>query len=109
MTPQYPAFKITPPPSLLPFATAARSADWPGRTVLPTQPYQKVGRLAPTIKGSDPIEKTIPVRLSADKTLGIGEATDTAIVRDYKVPNHFTDVIEQVVPETKNQSILTHQ
>lgn len=30
--------------------------NWPDRTVLPIEPYQKVGKVAPTIKDSDPIE-----------------------------------------------------
>ena len=31
-------------------------AEWPDRTHLPIQPYQKVGKIDRTVKGSDPIE-----------------------------------------------------
>ena len=32
------------------------SQNWPDRTVLPIEPYQKVGKIAPTIKDSDKID-----------------------------------------------------
>ncbi|WET02988.1 arylsulfatase [Flavobacterium sp. YJ01] len=35
---------------------AQQSNAWPDRTVLPIEPYQKTGKIAPTIKDSDPIE-----------------------------------------------------
>jgi len=47
------------------------------------------------------IEQTVPVRISADETLDIGEDTGTPIVRDYEVPFHFTGEIEKVVIDLK--------
>lgn len=35
---------------------SAMSGDMFDRTVLPIPPHQKVGKIAPTIKGSDPIQ-----------------------------------------------------
>jgi hypothetical protein len=37
---------------------------------------------------------TVPLRVSADETLDIGEDTGTPIIRDYQVPFRFTGEIE---------------
>jgi arylsulfatase len=42
------------------------------------------------------IKKTIPIRLSLDETLDIGEDTGTPVSEDYKVPFKFTGEIEKV-------------
>ncbi len=47
------------------------------------------------------IAETVPVRVSADETLDIGEDTGTPIVRDYTVPFKFTGEIEKVVIDLK--------
>ena len=47
------------------------------------------------------IEQTVPVRVSADETLDIGEDTGTPIVRDYTVPFKFTGEVEKVVIDLK--------
>ncbi|MGF2880955.1 arylsulfatase [Acinetobacter johnsonii] len=47
------------------------------------------------------IEGTVPVRVSLDETLDIGEDTGTPIVRDYKVPFKFTGELEKVVIDLK--------
>ena len=47
-------------------------------------------------EGSERIEKTIPIRLSLDETLDIGEDTGTPVSEDYKVPFKFTGEIEKV-------------
>lgn len=47
------------------------------------------------------IEETIPVRISLDETLDIGEDTGTPVVRDYQVPFHFTGELEKVVIDLK--------
>ena len=47
------------------------------------------------------IEQTVPVRVSADETLDIGEDTGTPVVRDYDVPFRFTGSIDKVVVELK--------
>jgi arylsulfatase len=47
------------------------------------------------------IEMTVPIRVSADETLDIGEDTGTPITRDYKVPFRFTGTIEKVVIDLK--------
>lgn len=43
------------------------------------------------------IEETVPIRISMDETLDIGEDTGTPVVRDYEVPFHFTGEIDKVV------------
>ncbi|HEX3357339.1 MAG TPA: arylsulfatase [Tepidisphaeraceae bacterium] len=43
------------------------------------------------------IDRTVPVRVSADETLDIGEDSGTPITRDYQVPFEFTGAIEKVV------------
>jgi arylsulfatase A-like enzyme len=47
------------------------------------------------------IAETVPIRVSADETLDIGEDTGTPIVRDYAVPNRFTGTIERVTVDLK--------
>lgn len=47
------------------------------------------------------IEQTVPIRVSADETLDIGEDTGTPIVRDYQVPFRFSGEIEKVVIDLK--------
>ena len=47
------------------------------------------------------IEKTIPIRLSLDETLDIGEDTGTPVSEDYKVPFKFTGEIEKVIVSLK--------
>lgn len=47
------------------------------------------------------IDGTVPVRVSLDETLDIGEDTGTPIVRDYKVPFKFTGELEKVVIDLK--------
>jgi len=47
------------------------------------------------------IEKTIPIRLSLDETLDIGEDTGTPVSEDYKVPFKFTGGIEKVIVSLK--------
>lgn len=47
------------------------------------------------------IQKTIPIRVSLDETLDIGEDTGTPVSEDYKVPFEFTGEIEEVVVEPK--------
>ena len=47
------------------------------------------------------IEGTVPIRVSLDETLDIGEDTGTPIVRDYKVPFKFTGELEKVVVDLK--------
>ena len=48
------------------------------------------------------IDQTVPVRVSADETLDIGEDTGTPIVRDYQVPFRFSGEIEKVVIDLKS-------
>jgi hypothetical protein len=47
------------------------------------------------------IERTIPVRISADETMDVGEDTGTPVVEDYvaKMPFKFTGVLKKVVIE----------
>lgn len=47
-------------------------------------------------KANGRIEKTIPIRLSLDETLDIGEDTGTPVSKDYKVPFKFTGEIKKV-------------
>ncbi len=47
------------------------------------------------------IERTIPLRVSLDETLDIGEDTGTPVSEDYKVPFKFTGEIEKVTVELK--------
>jgi arylsulfatase len=47
------------------------------------------------------IELTVPVRVSADETLDIGEDTGTPITHEYEVPFKFTGEIEKVVIDLK--------
>ncbi len=47
------------------------------------------------------IDQTVPVRISADETLDIGEDTGTPIDREYTVPFRFTGDIEKVVIDLK--------
>jgi len=51
--------------------------------------------------GRERIEKTIPIRISLDETLDIGEDTGTPVSEDYKVPFKFTGEIEKVTVELK--------
>ena len=54
-----------------------------------------------SICSTDRIEKTIPIRISLDETLHIGEDTGTLVSEDYKVPFRFTGEIEKVTLELK--------
>ena len=45
------------------------------------------------------IERTIPVRVSADETFDVGEDSGTPVNRDYDVPFRFTG--DKVVVELK--------
>lgn len=47
------------------------------------------------------IKKTIPIRLSLDETLDIGEDTGTPVSEDYKVPFKFMGEIEKVTISLK--------
>jgi hypothetical protein len=47
------------------------------------------------------IENTIPIRVSLDETLDVGEDTGTPVVEDYKTPFKFTGEIEKVTVELK--------
>ncbi len=47
------------------------------------------------------IEKTVPIRVSADETFDVGEDTGTPLNRDYDVPFAFTGELEKVVVEIK--------
>ena len=42
------------------------------------------------------IDQTVPVRVSADETLDIGETSGTPVVRDYDVPFRFTGELHTV-------------
>src|SRR5580693_2338602 len=42
------------------------------------------------------IERTIPFRISADETLGIGEDTGTPVSEDYHVPFRFTGDLKKL-------------
>lgn len=53
----------------------------------------------PSVDGRIP--HTIPVRISVDETLDVGEDTGTPVVRDYAVPFRFTGKIEKVVIDLK--------
>ncbi|WP_137843374.1 arylsulfatase [Microbacterium sp. 2FI] len=46
------------------------------------------------------IEQTVPVRISADETLDIGEDSGTPVVRDYDVPFRFTGTLHKIVIDT---------
>ncbi|MGI9823609.1 arylsulfatase [Agromyces sp. Marseille-Q5079] len=46
------------------------------------------------------VEQTVPVRISADETLDIGEDSGTPVVRDYEVPFRFTGGLRKVVIDT---------
>lgn len=48
------------------------------------------------------IEETVPVRVSMDETLDVGEDTGTPVVRDYEVPFSFTGEIGKVVVNLAN-------
>jgi arylsulfatase len=48
------------------------------------------------------IDKTVPVRVSADETFDVGEDTGTPVNRDYDVPFRFTGELHKVVVELKN-------
>lgn len=50
---------------------------------------------------TDRIEKTIPIRVSLDETLDIGEDTGTPVSEDYKTPFKFTGELEKVTVELK--------
>ncbi len=52
-------------------------------------------------EGSERIERTIPLRVSLDETLDIGEDTGTPVSEDYKVPFKFTGEIEKVIVSLK--------
>ena len=52
-------------------------------------------------EGSERIEKTIPLRVSLDETLDIGEDTGTPVSEEYRVPFKFTGEIEKVVISLK--------
>ncbi len=45
------------------------------------------------------IDQTVPVRVSLDETLDIGEDTGTPVVRDYDVPFRFTGTLHELVIE----------
>jgi len=47
------------------------------------------------------IEKTIPIRITLDEGLDIGEDTGTPVVRTYDVPFKFNGIIENVIVELK--------
>ena len=47
------------------------------------------------------IETTIPIRLSLDETLDIGEDTGTPVSEDYQPPFKFTGEIEKVTVQLK--------
>ncbi|MGW8324267.1 MAG: hypothetical protein ACWGNI_01095, partial [Desulfobacterales bacterium] len=47
------------------------------------------------------VEKTIPLRVSLDETLDIGEDTGTPVSEDYKVPFKFMGEIEKVTISLK--------
>ncbi|PIF33297.1 hypothetical protein CLU81_3894 [Flavobacterium sp. 9] len=57
--------------------------NWPDRTVLPIEPYQKVGKVAPTIKDSDPIEwpKEISAPEGAPNVFGLATKSRTNFLR----------------------------
>ncbi|MFJ4108776.1 arylsulfatase [Oerskovia enterophila] len=46
------------------------------------------------------VDQTIPVRISADETLDIGEDSGTPVVRDYDVPFRFTGELHKVTVDT---------
>lgn len=48
------------------------------------------------------IDKTIPIRVSADETFDVGEDSGTPVNRDYDVPFAFTGEIQKVVVEIKS-------
>ncbi len=47
------------------------------------------------------VERTIPIRISLDETMDIGEDAGTPVSEDYKVPFEFTGHIEKVIIELK--------
>src|SRR5262249_20871103 len=47
------------------------------------------------------VDKTIPVRYSADETFDIGMDTGTPVSPDYKSPNVFTGTIKKVTIDLK--------
>ena len=47
------------------------------------------------------IERTIPIRITLDEGLDIGEDTGTPVVRSYDVPYRFNGTIENVIVELK--------
>jgi arylsulfatase len=47
------------------------------------------------------IEQTIPIRVSLDETMDVGEDTGTPVTEDYKVPFKFTGTIEKVTVALK--------
>ena len=47
------------------------------------------------------IERTIPIRISLDEGLDVGEDTGTPVSRDYDVPFKFTGRLEQVAVELR--------
>jgi hypothetical protein len=53
--------------------------------------------------GQGKIERTIPVRVSLDETLDVGEDTGTPVVEDYagKMPFKFTGKLERFTIELK--------
>jgi arylsulfatase len=47
------------------------------------------------------IERTIPIRITLDETLDVGEDTGTPVSRDYDVPFRFTGELQQVTIELR--------
>ena len=50
---------------------------------------------------SGKLEKTIPIRITLDESLDVGEDTGTPVNRSYDVPNKFTGEIEKVTIDLK--------
>jgi arylsulfatase len=49
----------------------------------------------------DRIEKTIPIRISLDETLDVGEDTGTPVSEDYQVPFRFSGELKKVTVQLK--------
>ena len=47
------------------------------------------------------IERTVPIRMSLDETMDIGEDTGTPVSEDFHVPFKFTGEIESVTVELR--------
>jgi arylsulfatase len=47
------------------------------------------------------IDRTVPIRVSADETFDVGEDSGTPLNRDYDVPFRFTGELHKLVVELK--------